>query len=200
MKRDETMSRATGAGPPAISFRDVRKVFASPHGAVAALDGVSFDVADKQFTALVGPSGCGKSTLLGIASGLDTQFTGSLSSPDRGLTGRMACVFQTPRLLPWLTAQQNVEFVLRERGMSRGQAAADARHFLLLVGLEGFEIRFPGELSGGMQQRVSLARALAIDPAMLLMDEPFSALDELTARRLRIELLRLHAREPHTVL
>ena len=193
------MSVATVAAP-AISFRDIGKVFASPAGAVTALEGASFDVADKQFTALVGPSGCGKSTLLHIAAGLDTQYTGSMSSHDPALAQRRACVFQAPRLLPWLTAQRNVEFVLKERAMYRAQTAAEAHRFLELVGLQGFEDRFPSQLSGGMQQRVSLARALVIDPSVLLMDEPFSALDELTARRLRIELLRLHEAQPHTVL
>lgn len=186
------------ASAAAISFHDIHKVFNSSAGRTVALDGVSLEVAQKQFTALVGPSGCGKSTLLHIAAGLDTQFQGSMTSPDPELTERRACVFQAPRLLPWLTAQENVEFVLRDR--PREQAAQAARHCIELVGLHGFENRFPSQLSGGMQQRVSLARALAINPSVLLMDEPFSALDEITARRLRIELLRIHAAEPHTVL
>jgi len=184
----------------AFSFRDIVKVFPSPEGAVTALDGASFEVAQKQFTALVGPSGCGKSTLLHIAAGLDTQYSGTLEFYEPDLAQRMACVFQAPRLLPWLTARENVEFVLKNGPHARSRGGAEAQRFLELVGLQGFEDRFPSQLSGGMQQRVSLARALAIDPSVLLMDEPFSALDELTARRLRIELLRLHAAQPHTVL
>ena len=192
--------KAAVKAAPAFSFRDIVKVFAAPAGAVTALDGVSFDVAYRQFTALVGPSGCGKSTLLHIAAGLDTQFSGSLVFHEPGLAQRMACVFQAPRLLPWLSARENVEFVLTSRVRGRAHGSAEAQRFLELVGLQGFEDRFPSQLSGGMQQRVSLARALAIDPSVLLMDEPFSALDELTARRLRIELLRLHAVQPHAVL
>ncbi|MSQ52143.1 MAG: ABC transporter ATP-binding protein [Betaproteobacteria bacterium] len=184
----------------AISFRGINKVFESPEGSVTAIENLSFDVAHKQFTALVGPSGCGKSTLLHIAAGLDTQYGGSFQSNEPDLAHRLACVFQAPRLLPWLTTAQNVEFVLKERGMSPDKRVVEVRRFIELVGLHGFEDRFPSQLSGGMQQRVSLARALAIDPAVLLMDEPFSALDELTARRLRIELLRLHAAQPRTVL
>jgi len=184
----------------AISFRNIRKVFGSGDNSVTALGDVSFDVIDKQFTALVGPSGCGKSTLLHIAAGLDTQFSGTFSSDDPKLADHTACVFQAPRLLPWLSAAENVEFVLKERGVPAGKRAADVARFLELVGLHGFEDRYPAQLSGGMQQRVALARAMAIDPAVLLMDEPFSALDEITARRLRIELLKLHEAQPHTVL
>ncbi|MFM9969150.1 MAG: ABC transporter ATP-binding protein [Burkholderiales bacterium] len=194
------MSESNANTMPAISFRGIRKVFQSPEGAVTAIDNLSFDVAPKQFTALVGPSGCGKSTLLHIAAGLDTRFEGQFQSNELDFGLRMACVFQAPRLLPWLTTAENVEFVLKERGVPADKRKADVQRFLELVGLHGFEDRFPSQLSGGMQQRVSLARALAIDPSVLLMDEPFSALDELTARRLRIELLRLHAAQPHTVL
>ena len=194
------MSTAGVDSRPAITFRDIKKVFASATGSVTALENVSVDIAHKQFTALVGPSGCGKSTLLHIAAGLDTQYGGSFLSNEPDLAHRLACVFQAPRLLPWLSAAQNVEFVLKERGIPGEKRSVEVRRFLELVGLHGFEDCFPSQLSGGMQQRVSLARALAIDPAVLLMDEPFSALDELTARRLRIELLRLHAAQPHTVL
>ncbi|HYY88250.1 MAG TPA: ABC transporter ATP-binding protein [Chloroflexota bacterium] len=182
----------------ALCFRDVSKRFQTAQGPIDALHGLSLDVPVDRFTALVGPSGCGKSTLLHIAAGLDTDFDGEFVLPAG--SGRRAYVFQQPRLLPWLTALQNVEFLLRARGRSPEQAASTARHYLGLVGLGGFEDRFPGQLSGGMQQRVALARALAIDPDVILMDEPFAALDELTARRLRAELLRLYDASPRTVL
>jgi ABC-type nitrate/sulfonate/bicarbonate transport system ATPase subunit len=186
----------------ALTFRNVRKWFRSAGGAVHALDDVSLDVPARSFTAIVGPSGCGKSTLLHIAAGLDTAFEGELSigRAPGAAGGGVAYVFQAPRLLPWLSAEANVSFILQERGAS-GQAAREtARRYLELVGLHGFTDRYPGQLSGGMQQRVALARALTTEPSVLLMDEPFGALDEITARRLRAELLRIHAEQPHTVL
>jgi NitT/TauT family transport system ATP-binding protein len=168
--------------------------------AVVALERIDLSIAEHEFVTIVGPSGCGKSTLLHIASGLDTQYTGTVTLPDGVGPRGMAYVFQAPRLLPWLTAGQNVSFVLEERGQPRRDAVPAARRALAMVGLTGFEDRFPGQLSGGMQQRVALARALATEPGVLLMDEPFGALDEITARRLRAELLRLHEANPHTVL
>ena len=190
----------SGAGSDALTFENVEKWFPTPEGRLQVLAGLSLSAASRTFTALVGPSGCGKSTLLHIAAGLDSQYSGRVILPP-GVTSRdLAYVFQAPRLLPWLTAGQNVSFVLEERGQSRQKAQAKARETLDMVGLTGFEDRFPGQLSGGMQQRVALARALATDPAVLLMDEPFGSLDEITARRLRAELLRLHEASPHTVL
>ena len=189
-----------GSGSEALTFENVEKWFPTPEGGLQALAGVSLAAPSRTFTAIVGPSGCGKSTLLHIAAGLDSQYTGRVILAP-GVTSRgLAYVFQAPRLLPWLTAEQNVSFVLEERGQSRPQARAAARRSLDMVGLTGFEDRFPGQLSGGMQQRVALARALATDPDVLLMDEPFGSLDEITARRLRAELLRLHEASPHTVL
>ncbi len=182
----------------ALVFRHVGKRFDSANGSVEALRGLSLQVPADRFTAIVGPSGCGKSTLLHIAAGLDTQFSGEyvLSAS----CSRIAYVFQIPRLLPWLTAVQNVQFVLDAQGQSRREAHAIAGKYLNLVGLGGFADRFPAQLSGGMQQRVALARALAIEPDVMLMDEPFAALDELTAQRLRGELLLLYDAAPRTVL
>jgi ABC-type nitrate/sulfonate/bicarbonate transport system ATPase subunit len=165
---------------------------------VEALRGLTLEVPVGRFTAIVGPSGCGKTTLLHIAAGLDTQFSGEYSVP--ASFSRIACVFQTPRLLPWLTAAQNVQFVLDAQGQRGHEARAIADRYLTLVGLGGFADRFPAQLSGGMQQRVALARALAIEPDVMLMDEPFAALDELTAQRLRAELLLLYDASPRTVL
>ncbi len=189
-----------GAPVEALTFRNVEKWFPTPHGPLQALAGVDLAAPRQTFTALVGPSGCGKTTLLHIAAGLDTQYSGEVILPAGTGKRGLACVFQAPRLLPWLTSAQNVSFVLEERGQPRRDARAAAGRALELVGLGGFEDRFPGQLSGGMQQRVALARALATEPDVLLMDEPFGSLDEITARRLRGELLRLHEATPHTVL
>jgi ABC-type nitrate/sulfonate/bicarbonate transport system ATPase subunit len=194
------MSGGSTSAADAVTFQNVQKWFPTPTGQLQALASVNFSAPGRTVTAIVGPSGCGKSTLLHIAAGLDTQYTGTVSLPDGVGPGGMAYVFQAPRLLPWLSAAQNVSFVLEERGQPRREAVPAARRALAMVGLTGFEDRFPGQLSGGMQQRVALARALATEPSVLLMDEPFGALDEITARRLRAELLRLHEVTPHTVL
>jgi ABC-type nitrate/sulfonate/bicarbonate transport system ATPase subunit len=182
----------------ALVFRHVSKRFETPGGFVEALHGLSLDVPADRFTAIVGPSGCGKSTLLHIAAGLDTQFSGEYRLA--ASCSRTAYVFQTPRLLPWLTTVQNVQFILESQGRRSRDARATAQKYVSLVGLEGFEERFPAQLSGGMQQRVALARALAIEPDVMLMDEPFAALDELTAQRIRRELLLLYDPAPRTVL
>ena len=182
----------------ALAFADVGKKFVMATGHVDALRGFTLNVPRDRFTAIVGPSGCGKSTLLHIAAGLDTQFDGRVDfSVDRR---HVAYVFQQPRLLPWLTVVQNVRLVLQSRGLDRAQADKIAYRYLDLVALHGFEDAFPAQLSGGMQQRASLARALAIDPQLVLMDEPFGALDELTARKLRAQLLQLYMDVPRTVL
>jgi NitT/TauT family transport system ATP-binding protein len=184
--------------PAALAFRDIQKTYVTEPGRVEALRGLDLEVPANRFTAVVGPSGCGKSTLLHIAAGLDTQFAGEFVSFLGG--GRKAYLFQTPRLLPWRTAEQNVTFVLEAQGVPRPAALAIARRHLRLLGLGGFERHFPCHLSGGMQQRVAIARALAVEPAAMLMDEPFAALDELTARRLRADLWRLYQEAPRTVL
>jgi ABC-type nitrate/sulfonate/bicarbonate transport system ATPase subunit len=182
----------------AVAFHSIRKTFHTREAIVTALENVTVELPVNSFTALVGPSGCGKSTLLHIAAGLDTQFEGRLALRE-GST-RQACLFQAPRLLPWLTAVENVAFVREARGEPRAKALEAARKYLHLVGLGDNESRYPNHLSGGMQQRVAMARALAIEPQIMLMDEPFSALDELTARRLRAELVELCRRSPRTVL
>lgn len=181
-----------------LTFRDVRRVFSTAAGATQALGGISLRIEPGSFTAIVGPSGCGKSTLLNIAAGLDTQFDGHFERTPPGAT--TAFLFQSPRLLPWRTAHGNVSFVLEARGMDRRVARGRATEMLRLVGLTDAADRFPSQLSGGMQQRVALARALAVDPDMLLMDEPFASLDELTARRLRAELLDIYVSAPRTIV
>lgn len=182
----------------AVRCRGLGKIFQSDAGTVSALLGVDLTIAPNTFTALVGPSGCGKTTLLHIIAGLDSHYEGEFDS--KATAGDVAFLFQEPRLLPWLSAQANLAFVLEARGASHKEAMATAMHYLDLVGLAGFERQFPAQLSGGMQQRVALARALMVNPSIMLMDEPFASLDELTARRLRTELLRLFQKNPHTVI
>ena len=181
-----------------LEFQGVSRTFRTPFATIRALNNVGLSVEPDSFVALVGPSGCGKSTMLNIAARLDTQHTGEFSAIP--IEHESAYLFQAPRLLPWLSARQNVAFVLRSKGMSKAEARKRADELLDLVGLSGAGDQFPETLSGGMKQRVALARALSVNPSVMFMDEPFSALDELTARRLRAELLELHMQQPRTVL
>jgi len=176
-----------GAAAP-LGFEAVSKTF--PDG-TAALDGVSFETAATEFVSLVGPSGCGKSTLLQIAAGLVPATSGHVTV-DRTSFGY---VFQSPTLLPWRTVQSNVELPTELQGYSRADRRRRAREAIELVGLTGFERHLPGALSGGMRMRVSLARALTLQPRLFLLDEPFGALDEITRERLNDELGRLFVME-----
>src|SRR6266508_1395955 len=190
-----------------VSLLDVSKRFTlRVDGAVqvvAALDRVSFTVNDGEIVALIGPSGCGKTTARRIAMGLETASGGKVTVDGREVTGcgfDRGMVFQFAELLPWLTALQNVMFGLEMKGM-RGAALRDtATRYLELVGLRDSLDRRPHQLSGGMKQRVGIARALAIDPKVLLMDEPFGALDAQTREAMQAELLDLHARTRKTIL
>ena len=173
---------------PKLSVRGVRKVFDGGDGEVVALDGTDFEIAEKEFVTVIGTSGCGKSTLLSIIAGLEEETEGEVlvngepviePGRDRGV------VFQTYTLFPWLTAQKNVEFALRGSGAERARVAGE---HLNMVGLERFAGAYPSQLSGGMRQRVAIARALSYKPEVLLMDEPFGALDAQT-RQLMQELL-----------
>jgi NitT/TauT family transport system ATP-binding protein len=160
-------------------------------GGTVALQATDLDVAENDFITILGPSGCGKSTLLRMVAGLDTPTSGSITLDGRAVTGPGAdrgMVFQSYTLFPWLTVIQNVCFGLREKGLPLPEQQNIARAFLLKVGLKDFESHFPKQLSGGMQQRTALARALANNPRILLMDEPFGALDHQT-RELMQELL-----------
>ena len=171
-----------------LDVRDVHKNFAEDGKEVVALDGVSFDVREDEFICLVGPSGCGKSTMLRIISGLETPTSGEVifqGKPITGPTPKISMVFQLFGLLPWKTAQENVEVPLEVIGVPNAKRVEVAHEYLRQVKLEGFENVYPHDLSGGMKQRVGIARALALNPEILLMDEPFSSLDELTARTLR---------------
>jgi NitT/TauT family transport system ATP-binding protein len=186
-----------------IAFDDVGKVFRARGADVTALDGISFDVSAGEFLTLVGPSGCGKSTLLDLLGGLTTATSGRILVDGNPVTGPgldRGVVFQQYALLPWRTALGNVEFGLEAKGLPRRHRAARAREFLHLVGLHGFADRYPHELSGGMKQRVAIARSLAFDPDILLMDEPFAALDAQTRDSLQDELLRIWQQTGKTIV
>ena len=174
-----------------LDIAGVSKTFAGANGGTLALQATDLRIAENDFITILGPSGCGKSTLLRIVAGLDTPTTGTVRLDGQAVAGPGAdrgMVFQSYTLFPWLTVLQNVCFGLREAGMPLGQQHALAHPFIGKVGLQGFENHFPKQLSGGMQQRTALARALATNPRILLMDEPFGALDHQT-RELMQDLL-----------
>lgn len=190
-----------------IQIRNLAKTFYTRDGdgtgGVMAIEGLDLDVADHEFLTIIGPSGCGKTTLLRIIAGLIPFEQGEVLIDGRPVTGPgpdRAVVFQNFALLPWATVLDNVAFGLELRGVPRQQRYETAMRLIKLVGLEGFERRIPRELSGGMQQRVGLARALAVDPQILLMDEPFGSLDEQTRRLLQEELLRIWETQRKTVV
>ena len=189
---------------PAVSFRGVGQTFATRDGPVEALRDVGFDIARHEFVAILGPSGCGKSTLLRMVAGLLTPTRGHVSVfglPVSEPRDDVGIVFQKPTLLPWASVEDNILFPARHKrgGVSR-EDRARAAELIALIGLEGFEKRLPDELSGGMQQRVGIARALHMDPDILLMDEPFSALDALTREEMGFELSRIFEARRKTVL
>ena len=195
MQLVNTQAQATARSELRIEIE--RKAFESPP--TIALEWLEFTVEPGEFVAIVGPSGAGKSTLLNIVAGLDRSYEGAVI-PAVGVAGaqdrRVGYVFQTPRLMPWLTALENVRLVLPQEARS----VEAAREILDEVGLQGFEDAYPGQLSGGMRRRVALARAFGVNPALLLMDEPFASLDEPLAWRLRGRLHELWRRRRPTVL
>jgi NitT/TauT family transport system ATP-binding protein len=162
-----------------------------------AIDDLTFTIEGHVFVSVVGPSGCGKSTLLNILSGIETSSSGSVIVSEGTRPARLGYVFQDPRLLPWRTVMQNMLYVIDETGE---HARARAERYLEMVGLDGAGDKFPAQLSGGMQQRVGIARAFAVEPDLLLMDEPFSHLDAITARSLREQLQDIWAQTKKTVL
>ena len=191
------MTRPAGGAQgsrPLVSIRGVSKQFAN--GTIAVRD-VNLDLARGEFVSLLGPSGCGKSTLLRMISGLGEPSRGTIDWPTspHDATGHaepdLGFVFQEPTLMPWATTLKNVMLPLTLKGLDRREAEAKSTEMLGLVGLKGFEGSYPRELSGGMKMRVSIARALVTKPAILLMDEPFAALDEITRHRLNDDLLKL---------
>ena len=193
-----TASSSVTAADSAVELRDVSKFYA---GGVHALDAVSIDFPRGQLTSLLGPSGCGKTTLLKIIAGLLPATSGEVLVNGRSVRGpgpERAFVFQDFALMPWATVLGNVAFGLEIRGVGKAEREETARHYIAEVGLSGFESKYPHELSGGMRQRVGLARALAVKAEVLLMDEPFSAVDEQTRRKFQEDLLRLREIEKKT--
>ena len=187
--------------PPRIRVDRIGKSFTTEQGTLHVLDNISFEVADGDIVAIVGPSGCGKSTLMNIVAGFDPPDRGAVSVDGIVQTrpsSRGILITQSGSVFPWLTVQQNLMFGLN--GQAHGDKKQLADHYAEMVGLKGFEARYPHELSGGMLKRAELARALVVKPEILYMDEPFSALDALLHLRMRNELLRILEQERHTVL
>ena len=187
--------------PVKVHIDHVVKKFNGRNGEMVALNGVDLDIHENEFVCVVGPSGCGKSTLLNIIGGLENPTEGQVlvdgkpvqgPGPDRGI------VFQQYALFPWLTVEKNVQFGLKLQGKSKEECEETARKYLKMVDLEGFAKSYPKELSGGMKQRVAIARAYAVNPKVLLMDEPFGALDAQTRTQLQQELLNTWEKEQKT--
>lgn len=189
---------------PAIEVAGLNHIYAGRDGQVPALENISLTVGAGKFTVIVGPSGCGKTSLLMMMAGLRHQTNGTIDIQGKPITApdpeRVGVVFQEASLFPWLTALDNVEFPMALRRAPKTERDARANEMLNLVGLEGFGSRYPHELSGGMKQRVSIARGLVQDPPVLLMDEPFAALDEQTRMTMGHELLRIWSQTAKTVV
>jgi NitT/TauT family transport system ATP-binding protein len=188
---------------PKLIVDQVGKVFSTKAGEVVALDQTSFSVEEGEFVTILGPSGCGKSTILRVVAGLEEPTSGRVyldgkeikgPGPDRGM------VFQSYTLYPWLTVEENIAFGLQLKGISKAEQREVAHHYLELIGLKGFEKHYPIQLSGGMKQRVAIARALANDPEILLMDEPFGALDAQTRAIMQEILLKVWEESKKTIL
>ncbi len=204
---DSSVEMLSNGSGTAISFERVRKEFGSGSNATLAIESVDLDIAEREFVSLIGPSGCGKSTLLRLAADLIEPSGGNVLV--NGKTPRQArldrdygFIFQSPTLFDWRSVWKNVALpleIMRIPGMTRAKRQEEIERLLGMVGLDGFEGHHPYQLSGGMQQRVSLARALVFRPSILLMDEPFGALDEITRDRMNLELHRIWA-ETHTTI
>jgi NitT/TauT family transport system ATP-binding protein len=203
--QDSPPAADRSAAPPAIDAAGVSLTFTTADGTVEALSNIDLRIAAGEFVSLIGPSGCGKTTLLRIIADLERPTAGRIAV--KGLTTEQArlarqygYVFQAPALYPWRTVEANVMLPLEIMGFPAAERRERAQRYLALVNLAGFERKFPWQLSGGMQQRASIARALSFDPALMLMDEPFGALDEITRDHLNEQLLRLWERTGKTVV
>jgi NitT/TauT family transport system ATP-binding protein len=188
---------------PILVVEDIVKRFDTPDGALTAIDRISFTVAPGEFFAVIGPSGCGKSTLFNVIGGLIDGYQGRVAVAGetvRGPHAAIGMVFQEESTFPWRTVVENVAFPLEIAGVAKAERVERARHFVNLVGLAGFERRYPAELSGGMRQRVSMARTLASEPKIMLMDEPFAALDEQTRLLLGDKVLQIQQELKQTTL
>ena len=189
----------------AVVIEGLSKKFPSPigFGQFAVIESLSLQISRGSFASIVGPSGCGKSTLLNIIAGIEPHDAGEVrivAQDGDPSSARIGYVFQSPRLLNWLTVEDNIKFALEAQGIGRAVWNERVKKYLDMVGLAGQDRNFPLNLSGGMQQRVAIARALAIEPDILLMDEPFSHLDEITARKMRVDLTRILERARPTIL
>src|SRR6185437_2793363 len=186
-----------------IAFDDVTRVFERDGKGVLTLDGISFDVRDREFVALVGPSGCGKTTCLRMAAGLEFPTSGTVTVGGRPVTKPgpdRAVVFQQFALFPWKTVHENIDFGLRSKGLPEAKRRERIARQVELMGLQGYESAYPHQLSGGMQQRVAIARSYVLDPDVLLMDEPFGSLDAQTRVVMQEELIKLARVSPRSVL
>lgn len=199
------MAAEPGTGQLVVDAQNVSLTFQTADGEVQALSDVSLQVAPGEFVSFIGPSGCGKTTMLRVIADLQQPTAGTLlvngmSAENARLARLYGYVFQAPALLPWRTIEKNLKLPLEIMGYSEAEQQQRAERYLSLVNLGGFERKYPWQLSGGMQQRVSIARALSFDPALLLMDEPFGALDEIVRDHLNEQLLRLWRSTGKTVL
>lgn len=186
-----------------VTIRDLSKSFTLNGRKLDVLRGINLEIAGGEAVAIVGPSGCGKTTLLRVLAGLEEPDRGDVlidGAPVYGIGNQRAVIFQEPRLLPWLTVKQNVAFGLEVRGTPTPLAADRARQYIRLVGLAGFEDAYPRQLSGGMAQRVGIARALTVQPEILLLDEPLGALDAMTKLTMQEELARIWREEGVTMI
>ena len=186
-----------------MEINGISKTFYSDKGYFTAIKEVSFDVNDGEFLVILGPGRCGKTVLLNIIAGLEQQTEGKVVYNGRewkGVNPEISMVFQKLALMPFKTVMENVELGLKFRGMSKGQRREIAQHYIELVGLKGFEKSYPTQLSGGMKQRVGIARAYAADPKLLIMDEPFGQLDAQTRYQMQEEILRIWEKEKRTVI
>jgi NitT/TauT family transport system ATP-binding protein len=191
------------AASPVLVIDDLVKQFATPDGTITAVDHVSFTVRDGEFLSIIGPSGCGKTTVFNIIGGLLDGYDGQVRIDGEAIKGphrSVGMVFQEESAFPWRNARENVEFPLEVAGVAKAERAARADQLLRLVGLDGFGNRFPSELSGGMRQRIAIARTLAFQPKILLMDEPFAALDEQTRLLLGDKVLQIQQALAQTTL
>ncbi len=196
-------SRRTTVPQPFLVVEKVSATFCGPTGTTEALEGLSFEVNQGEFVCLIGPSGCGKSTLLRLVAGLLPPTGGEVrleGAPLRAPGRRVGLVFQQPALLPWRTVAQNIALPLQMKGVVAQERERQVRTLIEIVGLTGFEGEFPANLSGGMAQRTAIARAIAQNPEVLLLDEPFGSLDALTRKRMGAELLRIWQTHRRTVL
>jgi len=202
-KRGDQSSVRSSTAEPILVVENITKRFETPDGVLTAVEGVSLTVAPGEFLGVIGPSGCGKSTLFNVIGGLTGGYDGRVSVAGETISGphqSIGMVFQEESTFPWRTVIDNVAFPLEIAGMSKAARYEKARHFVNLVGLDGFERRYPAELSGGMRQRVSMARTLASEPKILLMDEPFAALDEQTRLLLGDKVLQIQQQLQQTTL